>query len=384
MNNNNINLDTDLQIKRVLEHLNIEYKNNAITSDYQINEKANYVKDFSRTINNGKALYPISLYAYYENKTRNQARKELLSIFYGINNNSNEYSNPKTKVIKNPPITPGKEKKNSKYSLEEKENCISTLFNISSLTLEHKKKFIDKRGFEPIEYYKSYSILAINELKKLFPKELIKECGLDETYLKDRILIFHPDINKNIITYKSYSFTAPKEYKKLPPKNECGLKKIPYRVDLLNEKIKEIIITEGEEKADSVNVLEIKELAFISMGGINTHGVITNFAQENKEYCIKRDFTILFDRKKETKFSEEIQAFKLAKKLIQLGFNSFICFMPEIPNCDESDIDSYLKYVVSIGKNPKHEIEKILSRKVNYKDLEKYLIASGKKEVENI
>lgn len=238
-----------------------------------------------------------------------------------------------------------------------------------------------KGVFEPIEYYKSYSILAINELKKLFPKELIKECGLDETYLKDRILIFHPDINKNIITYKSYSFTAPKEYKKLPPKNECGFKKIPYRVDLLNEKIKEIIITEGEEKADSVNVLEIKELAFISMGGINTHGVITNFALENKDYCIKRNFTILFDRKKETEFSEEIQAFKLAKKLTQLGLNCYICFMPEIPNCDESDIDSYLKYVVSIGKNPKHEIEKILSKKVNYKDLENILLLRVKKKL---
>ena len=297
--------------------------------------------------------------------------------------NFNDY--PNKKVIQTTAPAPAeKETKNNKYSLEEKEKCISTLFNISSLTSEHKKKFIDKRDFEPTEYYKSYSRFTIKELEKLFPKNLIIECGLYKKNLNNRILIFHPDINKNIITYRSYSFTAPKEYKKLSPKNECGLKKIPYRVDLLNEKIKEIIITEGEEKADSVNVLEIKELAFISMGGINTHGVITTFAQENKEYCIKRDFTILFDRKKETKFSEEIQAFKLAKKLTQLGFNCHICFMPEIPNCNESDIDSYLKYVVSIGKNPKHEIEKILSRKVNYKDLEKYLIASDKKETEKI
>ena len=154
------------------------YKNNAITSDFQINEKENYVKDFSGKINKGKPLYPIRLYAHYENKTYIQAKNELLSIFYGINNNSNEYLNLKTKVIKNPPITLGKEKKNNKYSLEEKENCISTLFNISSLTLEHKRKFIDKRDFEPIEYYKSYSKLAIKELEKLFPKNLIIECGL--------------------------------------------------------------------------------------------------------------------------------------------------------------------------------------------------------------
>jgi len=299
--------------------------------------------------------------------------------------NFNDYPNKKDKKTTAPaPAIPEKENKNNKYSLEQKEKCISTLFNISSLTNEHKRKFIDKRGFEPIEYYKSYSKLAINELEKTFDKDLIKECGLDETYLKDRILIFHPDINKNIITYKSYSFTAPAKYKKLPPKTECGFKTIPYRVDLLTSDIKEIIITEGEEKADSVNILGLKEKAFISIGSINYHGLLTTFAIENKELFIKRDITILFDRKKETKLGEEKNAYNLAKKLTQLGLNCYICFMPEIPNCDESDIDSYLKYIVSIEKNPNHEIEKILSKKVKYKDLEKHLIASGKEKAENI
>ena len=336
MNNNNINLDTDLQIKRVLELLNIEYKNNAITSDYQINEKENYVKDFSRTINKGKALYPIRLYAHYENKTYIQAKNELLSIFYGINNNSNEYTN--NKVIKKipAPAPAVKETKNSKYSLEEKEKCISTLFTISSLTSQHKKKFIDKRGFEPTEYYKSYSRFTINELEKRFPKNLIKECGLYDKRLNDRILIFHPDINKNIVTYRAYSFTH--NIKKFSPYTSCGLKTIPYRVDLLNDKTKAIVITEGEEKADRVNILELKEKAFISIGSINYDVLFTNFVIENKELFINRDIIILFDRKKETKFSEETQAYKIAKKLIQLGFNCFICFMPDIPNCDESDL----------------------------------------------
>lgn len=303
--------------------------------------------------------------------------KEKLNI-----SNSNEYQNIKTKVIKNPPATRKKETKNSKYSLEQKENCISTLFTISSLTSQHKKKFIDKRGFEPTEYYKSYSRFTIKELEKTFDKDLIEECSLYETYLNDRILIFHPDINKNIITYRAYSFTAPAKYKKLPPKNESGLRTIPYRVDLLTSDIKEIIITEGEEKADSVNVLVLKKKAFISIGSINNHNLIINFVLENKEYCIQRNFTILFDKKKETKFSEEIQAYELTKKLIKLGINCHICLMPEIPNCNESDIDSYLKYIVSIGKNPKYEIEKILNRKLNYKDFKKHLIASGNKDVE--
>ena len=303
--------------------------------------------------------------------------KEKLNI-----SNSNEYQNIKTKVIKNPPATTKKETKNSKYSLEEKENCISTLFNMSSLTSQHKKKFIDKRGFEPTEYYKSYSRFTIKELEKTFDKDLIKECSLYETYLNDRILIFHPDINKNIITYRAYSFTAPAKYKKLPPKNESGLRTIPYRVDLLTSDIKEIIITEGEEKADSVNVLVFKEKAFISIGSISNHNLIINFVLENKEYCIQRNFTILFDRKKETKLGEEKNAYELTKKLIKLGINCHICLMPEIPNCNESDIDSYLKYIVSIGKNPKYEIEKILNRKLNYKDFKKHLIASGNKDVE--
>lgn len=360
-------------------------KNNKLVDDPSVsyNPKTRLLKDFSGNHslygNNGKSQNVIQVYQKTYNLRYNEALKELSDRYLNTSFNQNIEYKPRKKYK---PAPAPKETIifTGKYSREEKQQVLKKYFELSTLTIAHRNKFIEKRDFEPTENYKSYSNLVIKELEKTFDSDLISSCGLNNPKLKDRILIFFANRNGQIEDYTAYSFTDKK--KKLITSNEFNLKRIPFRIDLINQNTIHIVITEGEEKADSCNVLNIPNTVFISIGSINNHKPVLEYLEENKDICSNKTISILFDRKaKEVNvLNEENFSYILAKKIhsLNLGITINICLMPEIPNQKESDLTDYLKHISTIGKDKKQELLKILNKKLLYKDFENILIDMNK------
>jgi hypothetical protein len=207
-----------------------------------------------------------------------------------------------------------------------------------------KERFYNKRGYPMPAGFKPFSYSIYNELKRRYGKDsLVKLFGYPKRLFEGRYLIPVCNPDGTIETLRAYSYNADPKYKKLAPGRNSGLKTVmPYGMEKAGD---DIVLNEGEEKAELINYLLPDEFTGISMPGIGMYNYIFDYP----EYFKGKNVTVLFDRKRsdisQEKGHPEIKnALRTVKRLQIAGVKSVnVALLPEPTDKEENDIDSYFK-----------------------------------------
>jgi len=247
----------------------------------------------------------------------------------------------------------------------------------------HLSKFKHKRKFDMPSNYRSYDQSVINQLKELFGRELIER--IFPWSYRDRVIIFYLMPDGTPGTIRAYSFT--KTPKKLSPDRSIGLPQLPYGLQNLSKPFHSVIITEGEEKADCLNLLLPPGYIALGIPGISNQSVLDNYLK----YFKGKKVYILFDRRNpdfypdDKKYIEQKAEVKLLNKLA--GIKSVKVMELPLPEEKEHDFDEYINLFLtrSEQKTEFRRLEKTsLTRKRYKRKYEKLIPKSFSELTESI